>query len=60
MNKAVIDTDTLSELMRGVNRSVVDRARQYREVHGRLTLTAVSVMEIVSGLHRVGREERIR
>ena len=60
MDKAVIDTDTLSELMRGVNRTVVDHARQYREMHGRLTVTAVSVMEVIGGLQRIGREDRMR
>jgi tRNA(fMet)-specific endonuclease VapC len=59
-DRAILDTDTLSELLRGINQKVAEHARRYRAEHSRLTLTAVSVMEVVSGLHRMNREEQLR
>lgn len=44
----VLDSDTLSELSRG-NPRVLARARAYLEVHGRITITSVSVFERLRG-----------
>jgi predicted nucleic acid-binding protein len=44
----VLDTDTLSELSRG-NPAVVERARSYLHVFGRLTITAITVFERLRG-----------
>jgi predicted nucleic acid-binding protein len=44
----VLDSDTLSELARGTPR-VVARAGAYLEVHGSLTITAISVFERLRG-----------
>jgi len=39
MNKALLDTDIYSEILRGVNATVAAHALAYRQVHGRLTLS---------------------
>lgn len=54
MNKALLDTDILSEVERGRNRVVLFRARDYRAEWGVLTISAVTVMEIVHGHWRSG------
>jgi tRNA(fMet)-specific endonuclease VapC len=53
VNKASIDTDILSEMIKGVNPTVARNASAYRQAFGRYTLTAISIMEIVRGLQRV-------
>ena len=60
MNPALIDTDILSEILKGVDRRVAQRAADYRAEAGRYTISAVTVMEVVKGLHRVGAERRLR
>ncbi len=53
----LLDTDTLSEISRG-NPSALPRARAYLALHGRLTITSVTVFERLRGYHaaiRVGR-----
>jgi predicted nucleic acid-binding protein len=51
MGKKLLDTDTLSEILKGRNASVVRRAGKYAEAHSQFTYTAVSVHEILFGLH---------
>jgi tRNA(fMet)-specific endonuclease VapC len=48
----VLDSDILSELSRG-NPRIVEKARAYLRVHGRLTITAVSVFERLRGYRAV-------
>ncbi len=55
MNKALLDTDIYSEILRGVNATVTAHARTYRQAHGRLTLSVITVMEMVKGLQKVQR-----
>ena len=50
MNKALLDTDIYSEILRGDNATVTAHARTYRQAHGRLTLSVITVMEMVKGL----------
>jgi predicted nucleic acid-binding protein len=59
MDKVVLDTDILSEIIKRKDRLVIDRAAAYVAAQGKLTLTAISVMEIVYGLRRRGREDRV-
>ena len=49
MNKALLDTDTYSELARGINPAVIGNGTTYRRSHGRYTLSTITVMEIVKG-----------
>jgi tRNA(fMet)-specific endonuclease VapC len=51
MGKRLLDTDTLSEILKGKNAAVVRRAIEYAQEHGEFTYTAVSVHEILYGLH---------
>ena len=52
MNKGLLDTDIFSELGKGVDRAVVRNGAAYRAAFGRYTTSAVTVMEIVRGLHK--------
>lgn len=60
MNKALLDTDTLSEIGKGVNRAVVANATAYRRSFGRYTTSSISVMEIVRGFQRIGASQRLQ
>jgi tRNA(fMet)-specific endonuclease VapC len=51
MRRVVLDTDTLSEILKGKNAAVIRRANEYADEHGRFTYTAISVLEILYGLH---------
>ena len=59
MNKAPLATDIYSEILRGVNSTVAAQALAYRQTHGRLTLSVISVMEMVMGLQKVQRPQKI-
>jgi len=59
MNKALLDTDIYSEVLRGVNATIAANARTHRQTHGRLTLSVVTVMEMVKGLQKVQRPQKI-
>jgi tRNA(fMet)-specific endonuclease VapC len=52
LNKALLDTDTLSEIGRARNAAVAAHATTYRRSFGHYTLSVVSAMEIVRGLHK--------
>jgi tRNA(fMet)-specific endonuclease VapC len=52
LNKALLDTDTLSEISKGVNLTVAANATAYRRAFGRYTTSTVSVMEIVRGFQQ--------
>ena len=60
MDKALLDTDILSEILKGRDAQVTERARRYRSTFGRYTISAITVMEIVKGLHRQDREDGIQ
>ena len=55
MNKALLDTDLYSEVLRAVNATA--NARTYRQAYGRLTLSVITVMEMVKGLQKVQRPQ---
>jgi predicted nucleic acid-binding protein len=57
--RALVDTDILSEVIKGKDRRVVDRAAAYLATWGRLTTSVITVMEVVSGLQRAGRHEQL-
>jgi tRNA(fMet)-specific endonuclease VapC len=59
MNKALLDTDIYSEVLRAVNPTVVANARTYRQMRGVLTLSVVTVMEMVKGLQQVQWPQKI-
>ena len=59
MNKALLDTDILSEVLKGRNPQVVAQAEAYLRHHAMLTVSVISVIEIVSGLQLVARSEQL-
>lgn len=50
MNKALLDTDIYSEVLKAVNPAVARNAAAYRQAHGFLTVSVITVMEIIQGL----------
>ncbi len=53
MNKALLDTDIYSEILKAINQTVTRNATAYRLAMGRLSLSVVTVMEIIQGLQKV-------
>lgn len=60
MNKAMLDTDIYSECLKAVDQKLVQKAMAYRQVFGFVTLSAITVMEIVQGLQRVRATRQIQ
>lgn len=52
MDRALLDTDILSELLKGVAPQVVARAQAYRAVFGRYTISLITVVEVIKGFQR--------
>jgi predicted nucleic acid-binding protein len=59
MNKALLDTDIYSEVLRAVNATVIGHATTHRQANGRLTLSVITVMEMVKGFQQVQQPQRI-
>jgi len=47
---ALLDTDTLSEIMKGKNASIEQHARGYLKTHGRFRFSVITRYEILRGL----------
>jgi tRNA(fMet)-specific endonuclease VapC len=58
MNRALVDTDILSDLLRGKHPEVQRRAAAYLAEHERLTISALTVFEVVRGRHQAAQPER--
>lgn len=50
MNLCLLDTDILSEVMRGRNREVIAKADLYLQSHGQFAISAFTQYEVVRGL----------
>lgn len=50
--RVFVDSDILSEILKGIDANVITRARAYGQDFGRLDFTSVSVLEILHGLSR--------
>lgn len=59
MAKVLLDTDILSEILKGKNPAVAAKASTYLAEYGRFTTSSVTVAEIVYGLRRLDREDRV-
>lgn len=59
MPKALLDTDILSELMRDKNEVVRGRANAYLVSEQKLTVSAITVLEVIKGLHKMQRSAEI-
>jgi predicted nucleic acid-binding protein len=60
MSRVLLDTDILSEINKAKDQVVAGHARRYLAQHGRLTFSAVTVMEVVAGYSRRQSEEKLR
>ena len=52
MNKALLDTDIYSEVLKAVDPNVTRNAIAYRQDQGILTLSTITVMEVVRGFQK--------
>jgi tRNA(fMet)-specific endonuclease VapC len=59
VDKALLDTDIFSEIMKRIDQRVIVKAVAYRTAFGRYTISVITVMEIVKGFHKLQREDRI-
>ena len=60
MDRSVLDTDILSEVLKRRNSRVVRQAEEYLRLHGRFTISCITVLEVVTGWHRLQREDRVQ
>ena len=60
MTKALLDTDILSEFLKGHDRTVIQHAAEYAREHGVFTFTSVTVHEIVYGLELKGAAAQVQ
>jgi predicted nucleic acid-binding protein len=58
MDRALLDTDIYSEILRGVNATVAAPALAYRKAHSGLTLSVITVMEMVKACRRFSSPRR--
>jgi tRNA(fMet)-specific endonuclease VapC len=47
---SLLDTDTLSEIMRGRDSNIVQKAREYLRTHGQFRISIITRYEILRGL----------
>jgi predicted nucleic acid-binding protein len=57
--KVLLDTDILSEVMKGRNPEVQRTAQQYLSLFGRLTISSVTITEVVKGFQKTRDERRL-
>jgi tRNA(fMet)-specific endonuclease VapC len=60
VNKVLLDTDIYSEILKAVNQNVLGNATAYRQARGFLTLSTVSVMEVVRGFQKKQSTRRLQ
>ena len=53
MNKALLDTDIYSEAIKAIDPNVTRNAIAYRKDQGILTLSTITVMEVIPGFQRI-------
>jgi tRNA(fMet)-specific endonuclease VapC len=60
VNKSLLDTDIFSEVLKGIDPKIVRKAMAYLAAFGRYTITALTVMEVVKGLHKQRRTKKLK
>lgn len=60
MNKALLDTDTYSEILKAVDPTVTRNATVYRQAQGILTLSTVTMMEVIRGFQKNQSQRKLR
>jgi tRNA(fMet)-specific endonuclease VapC len=56
----MLDTDIYSEILKSVDPTVTRNATAYRQAHGTLTLSAVTLMEIFRGFQRNQSQKKLQ
>lgn len=59
VQRSLLDTDTFSEILRGRDQAICEKADAYFDVFGRFTISAITVTELVDGFSRQKRDDRI-
>ena len=60
MDEVLHDTDILSEILKGFDPKVVAKASSYLSSFHHFLISIITVVEVVRGLHKRGREGEIR
>ena len=60
MDQSLLDTDILSEIIRGRNYNIMKNAGNYRLQWQQFTTSVITVYEVVRGFHRIQQEQRIQ
>jgi tRNA(fMet)-specific endonuclease VapC len=60
VDKSLLDTDILSEVLKARSALIIDRVIAYKAAFGVITLSVITVMEVVKGLHKVQRADALR
>ena len=60
MNKALLDTDIYSEILKAVDQTVTGNAIAYRQAQGILTISTVTVMEVVRGFQKKQSQRKLQ
>jgi tRNA(fMet)-specific endonuclease VapC len=60
MEKALLDTDIFSEILKKKHVNIVSRAEQYKMLFGHYIISTITILEIVKGFHKVRREEKLQ
>jgi tRNA(fMet)-specific endonuclease VapC len=58
--RVLLDSDILSDIIKGINPNVVAKARAYGQQFGLLDFTSSSVLEILHGLYHKGAPAKIQ
>jgi tRNA(fMet)-specific endonuclease VapC len=54
VNKVMLDTDIYSEVLKAIDPNVARNAIFYRNIYLRLSLSVITIMEVIQGLQKVG------
>src|SRR3954452_2823459 len=60
LNKALLDTDIYSEILKAANPTVTRNATTYRRAQGILTFSTVTVMEVIKGFQKKQDSRRLQ
>jgi tRNA(fMet)-specific endonuclease VapC len=60
MNKVIIDTDIFSEILKWKHTEVIKNADNYLNNFDKYTISVITILEIIKGLHKVKRKTQIQ
>ncbi|WP_414562535.1 MULTISPECIES: type II toxin-antitoxin system VapC family toxin [unclassified Anabaena] len=60
IDKSLLDTDILSEIIKRINPRVIDKANAYLNQFDKYTISVITVMEIVEGWQKRRQEQRLQ